>query len=80
VNVALSRAKELLVIVGNRHYLQSEEFFSRKEAAVFEKMISHAVVMGSGAHSNRPRLGRPPPLPSRAPRTSSSPLQESLSY
>jgi superfamily I DNA and/or RNA helicase len=46
VNVALSRAKELLVIVGNRHYLQSEEFFSRKEAAVFEKMISHAVVMG----------------------------------
>jgi hypothetical protein len=46
VNVALSRAKELLVIVGNRHYLQSSEFFSRKETAVFEKMISHAVVMG----------------------------------
>jgi len=46
VNVALSRAKELLIIVGNRRYLASPEFFTRKETAVFEKMISHAVVMG----------------------------------
>ena len=46
INVALSRAKEQLVLVGNRHYLVNEEFFSRKEAKVFEKMLSHSVVMG----------------------------------
>jgi superfamily I DNA and/or RNA helicase len=46
INVALSRAKEQLILVGNRHYLQSEEYFSRKETAMFAKMLSHAVVMG----------------------------------
>jgi len=45
INVALSRAKEQLVIVGNRSYLTNEEFFSPSEIGVFERMIAHASVV-----------------------------------
>jgi superfamily I DNA and/or RNA helicase len=45
VNVALSRAKEQLVIVGNRSYLTNEEFFSPGEVEVFGKMLGHACVV-----------------------------------
>jgi superfamily I DNA and/or RNA helicase len=44
VNVALSRAKEQLVIVGNRSYLTNEEFFSPAEVEVFDRMLSHASI------------------------------------
>jgi DNA replication ATP-dependent helicase Dna2 len=43
INVALSRAREQLVIVGNRHYLLNGEFFARREVEMFERMLSHAL-------------------------------------
>jgi DNA replication ATP-dependent helicase Dna2 len=46
INVALSRAKEQLVIVGNRHYLVNEEFFGKRQVEMFERMLSHAAVIG----------------------------------
>lgn len=46
VNVALSRAKEQLVMVGNRHYLTNEQFFRPAEVEMFGKMLGHALVMG----------------------------------
>jgi superfamily I DNA and/or RNA helicase len=46
VNVALSRAKEQLVIVGNRYYLTSEQFFRPAEVEMFGKMLGHALIMG----------------------------------
>lgn len=42
VNVALSRAKEHLVIIGNRDYLLDERRFSRDEIALFSKMLAAA--------------------------------------
>jgi superfamily I DNA and/or RNA helicase len=46
INVALSRAKEQLVIVGNRHYLVNAEFFGSRQVEMFERMLSHATVIG----------------------------------
>ncbi len=46
VNVALSRAKEQLVIVGNRYYLVNDEFFKPGDVEMFGKMLGHAVVVG----------------------------------
>ena len=45
INVALSRAKEQLVIVGNRYYLTNDEFFSSEETSVFGRMLEHAVIV-----------------------------------
>ncbi len=45
INVALSRAKEQLVIVGNRYYLTNDEFFSSDEVSVFGRMLEHAVIV-----------------------------------
>jgi superfamily I DNA and/or RNA helicase len=46
VNVALSRAKEQLIIVGNRYYLVNDEFFRPHEIEMFGKMLGHAIVIG----------------------------------
>jgi DNA replication ATP-dependent helicase Dna2 len=46
INVALSRAREQLIIVGNRYYLTDDEYFKPSEIAVFERMLDHAVIMG----------------------------------
>ena len=46
VNVALSRAKEQLVLVGNRHYLTNEQFSKPSEVEMFGKMLEHSVVLG----------------------------------
>jgi superfamily I DNA and/or RNA helicase len=45
INVALSRAKEQLVIVGNKDYLLNDEFFAPREIDIFEKMLGHAHVI-----------------------------------
>ncbi len=42
INVALSRAKEQLVIVGNKDYLLNGDFFAPAEIEIFEKMLGHA--------------------------------------
>jgi len=42
INVALSRAKEQLVIVGNHEYLMSKEYFNEKEIEIFKRLLKHA--------------------------------------
>ena len=42
INVALSRAKEQLIIVGNHDYLISEEYFNEKEIETFKLLLKHA--------------------------------------
>lgn len=39
INVALSRAKEQLIIVGNRDYLMSKEYFNDKEIEIFRRLL-----------------------------------------
>jgi len=46
INVALSRAKEQLVIVGNKDYLLNDEFFTTSQLKIFEKILDHAHVIG----------------------------------
>ncbi len=46
VNVALSRAREQLVIVGNRFYLMNDKFFAPSEIEIFARMLERAVIMG----------------------------------
>ena len=46
INVALSRAKEQLVIVGNRDYLLNQTYFSRQEVNIFNKMLERSQVFG----------------------------------
>ena len=45
INVALSRAKEQLIIVGNREYLMSKEYFSDEEVEIFKRLLNHARVL-----------------------------------
>jgi len=42
INVALSRAKEQLVIVGNHDYLMNKEYFNEKEIEIFKRLLKHA--------------------------------------
>ena len=42
INVALSRAKEQLVIVGNHNYLMSKEYFNEKEIEIFKRLLKHS--------------------------------------
>ena len=42
INVALSRAKEQLVIVGNQDYLMNKEYFNEKEIEIFKRLLKHA--------------------------------------
>ncbi|MBA7571456.1 hypothetical protein ES695_13460 [Candidatus Atribacteria bacterium 1244-E10-H5-B2] len=44
INVALSRAKEQLVIVGNHDYLMSKEYFNEKEIEIFKRLLKHALL------------------------------------
>jgi len=45
INVALSRAKEQLIIVGNREYLMNKEYFSDEEVEIFKRLLNHARVL-----------------------------------
>jgi len=45
INVALSRAKQQLIMVGNREYLQNDKYFGAREVEMFGKMLSHATVV-----------------------------------
>ncbi|OQA79406.1 MAG: ATP-dependent RecD-like DNA helicase [bacterium ADurb.Bin243] len=47
INVALSRAKELLIIVGNRDYLLNQNYFSKDETEIFKKIIESSEVINS---------------------------------
>jgi DNA replication ATP-dependent helicase Dna2 len=42
INVALSRAKEQLIIVGNHEYLKNREYFSDQEIEIFQRLLKHA--------------------------------------
>jgi superfamily I DNA and/or RNA helicase len=42
INVALSRAKEQLVIVGNQDYLMNKEYFNEKEIEIFKRLLKHS--------------------------------------
>lgn len=42
INVALSRAREQLVIIGNKNYLLNEHYFSPQEIEMFRKMLGKA--------------------------------------
>ena len=42
INVALSRAKEQLTIIGNRDYLLNDTYFSTEEVEVFQTMLNKA--------------------------------------
>jgi DNA polymerase III delta prime subunit len=45
INVALSRAKEQLIIVGNHEYLLNKEYFSEKEIESFKQLLTHAKML-----------------------------------
>jgi superfamily I DNA and/or RNA helicase len=45
INVALSRAKEQLTIIGNRDYLQNDTYFSTEEIEVFQTMLNNARIV-----------------------------------
>lgn len=45
INVALSRAKEQLIIIGNRDYLLNCNYFSDEETKVFQKMLNSARIV-----------------------------------
>jgi DNA replication ATP-dependent helicase Dna2 len=45
INVALSRAKEQLVMVGNCQYLQNKNYFSEKEVEVFRIMLNKSRIL-----------------------------------
>jgi len=45
INVALSRAKDQLILIGNRDYLLNENYFSSEEIEVFRKMLAGARIL-----------------------------------
>ena len=45
INVAFSRAKDQLIIVGNREYLMNKEYFTNEEIETFERLLSHARIL-----------------------------------
>jgi superfamily I DNA and/or RNA helicase len=45
INVALSRAQEQLIIVGNREYLMNKEYFGDEEIETFKRLLSHARIL-----------------------------------
>lgn len=59
INVALSRAKEQLIMIGNRNYLQSDTFFSKREINVFKRMLDRAhTVSEHPYHKNKHKKGK----------------------
>jgi DNA replication ATP-dependent helicase Dna2 len=47
INVALSRAKEQLIIVGNSEYLMNRDYFSDREIEIFKRLLKHSRVLSS---------------------------------
>jgi len=45
INVAISRAKEQLILVGNLDYLLNRKFFSESEVNIFRMILNHATVL-----------------------------------
>ena len=45
INVALSRAKEQLALIGNRDYLLNDTYFSIEEIGVFQRMLNKARIL-----------------------------------
>ncbi len=45
INVALSRAKEQLTMIGNRDYLLNDTYFSTEETGVFQRMLNKARIL-----------------------------------
>jgi DNA replication ATP-dependent helicase Dna2 len=45
INVALSRAKEQLTMIGNRDYLLNGTYFSKEETEVFQRMLNKARIL-----------------------------------
>jgi len=45
INVALSRAKELLFIIGNYKYLIDKQYFNDDEILLFKKILKHSKIM-----------------------------------
>jgi len=45
INVAISRAKELLIIVGNKDYILNPEYFSDDEIKIFKAIVDSAEVI-----------------------------------
>ena len=45
INVSLSRAKEYLIVIGNRDYLQNKQYFNDTEISMFSKLLDHAKVV-----------------------------------
>ena len=53
INVAISRAKEQLILVGNKGYLSNEQFFTQDKIKTFAKMLGFSiVVLGSFFQKN----------------------------
>jgi len=44
INVALSRAKEYLILVGNKDYLTDEQYFNTEKIQLFDKMLEHCKI------------------------------------
>ncbi len=45
INVALSRAKEQLILIGNREYLTNPQYFSPEEITIFEAILRSAQII-----------------------------------
>lgn len=47
INVALSRAQDQLIIIGNKDYLLNENFFDKNEIMIFRKILSNCKIIDS---------------------------------
>ncbi|TET09717.1 MAG: hypothetical protein E3J83_01790 [Candidatus Atribacteria bacterium] len=45
INVALSRAKEQLIMIGNQDYLMSTEYFNENEISIFKRLLKHTRIL-----------------------------------
>jgi len=45
INVALSRSKEQLIIIGNQDYLLNENYFSKQEVDIFNRMLERSRII-----------------------------------
>lgn len=47
INVALSRAQDQLIIIGNKDYLLNESFFDKNEITIFRTILSNCKIINS---------------------------------